>query len=136
MGLLSFSAVIPVIRPSERNPAEINAAAVKLVEKHGKGNSVAYWDSSGRFVIANPTSDQAWLRNVKAGCWWRDEDWNFDPGTTAHISIKWGDGVGAGYVGRIRFMKDGREIGMRALYGSRKYFGYYRDMAKLGIYIP
>ena len=129
----TYVAEIPVIRPSTRNTAKLRADALALVKKHKKGNVVAYL-ARGEMQLDQPITDEVWLDSMKSLGRWEAEGWDFDPGTTAQVYMEYLEGVGGGWGGKVVFVKDGKKLGMRVFGGNL--YSYYRDMAKLGIYIP
>ncbi len=133
----TFVAEIPVIRPSKIGLAKVQADAMSLVKKYKKGNSVASLTMEGKLRLDEPPSDAAWLSHMKNRQGnWKSKGWNYDSGTTARVYLKWYDGVGTGHGGKVVFVKNGKELGVRSIAGDRNIYGYYKDMAKLGIYIP
>lgn len=130
----TYVAEIPVIRPSEFGIAKAKDSAMGLVKEHKKGNVVAYLvDGVPRFSTI-PVKDAEWLDFMKSLGRWEAEGWDFDPGTTAQVYMEYLQGVGGGWGGEVVFVKDGKKLGMRVFVGNL--YSYYRDMAKLGIYIP
>ena len=144
----SFKAVIPMVRPSTWKPKELIEAARELSAEHYTANIVFGFERGSEIPrldpsSPNPVSDAWWLRSIKRSSRWENgigldrgtTTWSFDPGTTAHVYLRRG-GVGADYLGRVSYMKAGRELGFRAIGGNGNLVNYYRDMADLGIYIP
>ena len=132
----SFSIEIPVMRPSQRNTSVLTTEAIELATNYQRGNVSVYLDSDSIPRLGGyPLSDKGWMKHLRGRMTWYVDGWNYDPGTTAHVYLRRG-GVGAHYLGRVVFMKDGKELGFRAIGGNSNLLDYYRDMKKLGIYIP
>lgn len=95
---------------------------------------VATLDLNNNIRLDESPNDEAWLKHIKSSGRWEAEGWDFDPGTTAQVYMEYLQGVGGGWGGEVVFVKDGKKLGMRVFVGNL--YSYYRDMAKLGIYIP
>ena len=127
---------IPVLRPSTWNSEELASKTIALAEMYRKGNIVTRTDETGAIKrSAVPLTDSAWLKSFRGRSWF-DNDWNFDPGTTADVYLKGGKGDAPTLYGEVVFMKGGERLGFRAIAGGSSLLDYYRDMKKLGIYIP
>ncbi len=129
---------IPVVRPSTWNPDKLRAAAVGLSSKYHTKTILTIVGERGDPVRLDPwpLTDEKWRDNIlqipKKG----SEDWNWDAGTTARIRIHLSDGPGNLIVADIEYVKDGKVVAKWHKSGGFELFGYYRDMKKLGIYIP
>ena len=132
----SFSIKIPVVRPSQRDTTVLTSEAIELARNHRRGNVSVYIDlDSVPRLGGYALTDRGWMKHLRRRMTWYVEGWNFDRGTMAHVYLRRG-GVGADYLGRVVFMKGAKELGFRAIGGNGNLPDYYRDMAKLGIYIP